>query len=154
MTDTCAIPVKFTALDMDDPKMAELRALFKKRKRTESDKRDILNLLWQMNNAGSMEYQDPTGKFDFSAYTLKDCRTWKKHSAEEVEARLKERGEPYEADYRFREYDSKHRNKMPYINNKSKIAVLECELLAAYDKYEYEGFVNHRTCIWLSYKPT
>jgi hypothetical protein len=32
------------------------------------------------------------------------------------------------------------------------IGINECELLAAYDKYEYEGFVNHRATMWLSYR--
>jgi len=151
---SCAIPMKLTIYDMDDPLMVELRKIFDKGRRTEADKREILNLLRQMKDAGSMDYQDPTGKFDFRVYVLKDCRTWKKHTAEENKARIEEKGEPFESDYRFREYDSKHRNKMSYINNKSKIATLECELLVAYDKYEYDGFVNHRACMWLSYKPT
>jgi len=149
---TCAIPIKLSIKDMEDSKVIDIRKIFAKDRRTEADKRCILNLLKQMIDDELIDYQDPTGNFNFSTYTLKDVRTWKQHTTEENEARLKERGSRFEADYRFREYDSKHRIKMPYINNKSNIGVYECELLVAYDKYEHEGFTNHRSQWWLSYR--
>jgi len=149
---TCATPMKLTVLDMEDPLALDLRTILLKGRRTEADKRCLLDLCRRMIEGGIIDCQDPTGKFNFRTYTLKECRTWKQHSAADIEARIKEKGEPFEADYRFREYDSKHRNKMPYINNKGKIAAGECELLAAYDKYEHEGFVNHKSCMWLAYR--
>jgi len=149
---TCAIPMKLTVLDPEDAQLIELRKILSKGRRTDPDKRYILDLLQKMIDGGVIDCQDPSGKFNFRAYTLKECRTWKQHSAEENAKRIIERGSPFESDYRFREYDSKHRNKMPYINNKGKIAALECELLVAYHKYEYDGFVNHKSCMWLSYR--
>ncbi len=149
---TCAVPMRLTVLEMGDPYMIDLLSILKKKKRNDEDKRRVLERFLQLINNGAMDYVDPTGKFDFRTYTLKDIRTWKQHTPEEIEERKKEKEEPFEADYRFSEYDSKHRNKMPYINNKGKIGPNECELLVAYDKYEYKGFVNHRSRMWLSYR--
>jgi hypothetical protein len=149
---TSSIPMKLTILDSEDPIAVEIRRILQKKKRTDEDKIRIMELCKKGIDEGSIDCVDPEGKFNFKTYTLKDIRTWKKHTPEEIAERAARTEEPYEADYRFQQYDSKHRLKMPYINNKSMIGINECELLAAYDKYEYEGFVNHRATMWLSYR--
>lgn len=149
---TIAAPLKLTILEMDDPLVHELWKIFAYADRTAEQKKQILVLVNQGIKKGLIDYKDPTGKFDFSTYTLKAVRTWKQHSAEESAKRLAEVGTPFEDDYRFREYDSHHRLKEPYLNNKSKFRVLECDLLTAFVKYEYNGFINHKSCMWLGYR--
>jgi len=147
-----SIPMKVIIEEMEDPLVVEYRAILAKGKRTKSDKETILSLLHKMIHAGVASYEDPSGKFHFETFTLKDVRCWKKPSAIEIEEREKERGNKHEDDWRFPEYDSNHRHKSPYINNKAKIGENECELYAAYDKYENGGFVHHKRWLWISYR--
>lgn len=147
-----SIPMKLTILDMDDLVIKEVRAILRKKKRTDEDKSRILLLFKKGIYEGTIEYADPQGKFKFETYTLKDVRTWRKHTPEEIHERSARTEDPFEADYRFQQYESAHRLNRPYINNKSMIGLNECELLAACDKYEYGSFVNQKTTIWLSYR--
>jgi len=149
---SCSIPIKLTILDMEDKYAVRLHDIFDKVRRSKDDKQKVLKYIKKMIDNGAVDWQDPTGTFNITTYTLKDIRTYKSHTPEENEERKREKGIPYEADYRFREYDSKHRNRMPYINNKGEIGPNECELLVAFDKYIYDGFTNQKTIMWLSYR--
>jgi hypothetical protein len=150
-----SIPMKITILDSEDELYLTYRELLNKPRHSEDEKETILRLIKQMIDKGAAECSDPEGKFDWSSYKIKVVRCWRKHSQEEIDARKRSQGDkykPFEADSRFSKYHSKHTNKMPYINEKGKMNVKDCDFLAAYDKYEYEGFVNHKTCIWISYR--
>jgi hypothetical protein len=150
-----SIPMKITILDSEEELYQTYRELLNKPRHSEDEKETILRLIKQMIDKGAAECSDPEGKFDWSSYKIKVVRCWRKHSQEEIDARKRSQGDkykPFEADSRFSKYHSKHTNKMPYINEKGKMNVKDCDFLAAYDKYEYEGFVNHKTCIWISYR--
>lgn len=150
-----SIPISIAIEDMSDDVIQTLWEHLAKKQRTSQDKQDILNLLDVSVKLGLATLDDPTGKFDFASYTLLHVRTWKKHTQEEIADRNAELGgdcEPFESTYRFREYHSKHTIKEPYINNKAAMQAKTCEILVAYHKYEYKGFTNHKSRIWLSYK--
>lgn len=150
-----SVPCRLQIQDPDDESYHEIRAILEQSKRSEKDKKKLLKLIKFMIDHGSAEFVDTTGKFCWKKMILKDIRTWKTHSEEEINKRKEEQKEnykPFETDYRFREYDSRYRNKIPYINNKLKMGVNNCELLAAFDTYKYEGFVNHKLCMWISYR--
>jgi hypothetical protein len=152
-----SIPCKIQILEQDDLDYKHLRTIFEKATRTPEDKKKILKHLRLMIEKGNAEFIDPMNKFDWNAYVLQDVRTWRAPTAEKIEKRIQEKAEkeekytPLEADYRFREYDAKHKCKVPYMNNKSKMKPLDCELLVAFDTYQYEGFKNHKVVMWLSY---
>jgi len=133
-----SIPVKITILDMEDESVKKLRNILKKTKRDDNDKKETLALICDMFKTGTVTFSDPSNKFDFNKFTLTDIRCYKNDLNVE--------------NYRFSSYASKHETKMPYINNKSEIKENNCELLAAFDRYEYDGFVNHKSWIWLSYR--
>jgi hypothetical protein len=133
-----SIPVKITIWDMEDESVKKLRNILKKSKRDDNDKKQTLALICDMIKSGTATFSDPSNKFDFNKFTLTDIRCYKNDLNAE--------------NYRFSSYDSKHETRMPYINNKSEIKENNCELLASFDKYEYDGFVNHRSWIWLSYR--
>jgi hypothetical protein len=150
-----SVPCKIMIENPDEPMYESIRSILSQATRSAADKKNLLKYIRLMKENGSLEFTDHLGKFDFHRYTVKDVRTWKKHGDEEILARREEKGSkytPFEADYRFREYDSHHRNNMPYMNNKANISENHCEILAAYDMYEYEGFKNHKTKLWLSYR--
>lgn len=147
-----SIPIKLTILDIEDPAVTQLREIFRKKRRRDEDKHAVMNLFKKCIEEGTINCDDPQGKFDFESYTLRDIRTWKKHTPEEITERQVKEEDPFEADYRFQQYDSHHRAKMAYMNNKSMIGLKECELLVAYDKYEYNRFINQKTIMWLSYR--
>jgi len=133
-----SIPMKITIEDTEDELYTQFRNILKKSRRSEEDKKNILHLLKKMLDKQSASIVDPTDKFDFDKFILKEIRSYNKNTNED--------------NYRFKSYDSGHKLKSSYINDKNAINVNECELLAAYDKYDYEGFVNNKTCIWISYK--
>lgn len=156
-------PCKITVEDTDDSQYTALRSILEKATRNEKDRKQILKLLCTMIEKKTALFDDPTEKFDFKTYTLQEVRTYKDmkllKDEQEKERKYMERANkmgdkyvPFEADYRFKEYQSKHEHKMPYMNNKSKWKQYDCELLAAFDKYEYDGIINHKRVIWLSYK--
>jgi hypothetical protein len=147
-----SIPMRISIEDTDDPLYKEYRDIINKTKRSEQDKKRILVLIDKLYKNGNATIIDPTGKFNFSTFILKEVRCWKKSSEDEIAIRIKKNGTPFEADYRFREYDSKHKIKMPYINNKGNILTNECEMLGCFDKYEYDGFSNNKSIIWISYR--
>jgi len=150
--DTISVPIRFTIEDTDNDSYKELINILRKGTRSEFDKGYMLILMNNLITDSSALYIDHTGKFNFMTYKVKDVRTWKMHTEEEIKMRVLEGKKPFEADYRFKEYDSAHKLKNPYINNKSNINANECEILVAYDKYVYESFTNNKTCIWISYK--
>jgi hypothetical protein len=147
-------PCKITILDTDDEACCSLRVIIRKENKSEEEKRQVLCLIQQLVESSSAQINDPTGKFsnNMEKYVLKDIRRWKEPSPEKKKKREDENRKPYEANYRFREYDSHHQLGQPYINDKSKMKKFDCELLAAYDKYVYDGFVNQKSVMWLSYK--
>ena len=153
-----SIPCKLMVTDMEDIHFEEIRKILAKDDRTKADKKKIMNCLRILESRGSLTLSDPTDKFGFNTFTIKEIRTWKEHSEEQRMERANkqyEKGEkntPFEADYRFREYDAAHRIKSPYINNKSKISVNECDFLAAYDKYTLEDFKYTTNIFWLCYR--
>jgi hypothetical protein len=147
-----SVPMKIMIEDIDDKLHIRIRDILKKRNRNEEDKKNILDSLKMMITKQSASIVDPTGKFNFDKFILKDIRCYKKYTDKEIDERIKTRGIPFEADWRFSSYDSYHKLKSSYLNNKETINVNECELLVAFDKYEYEGFVNNKTCIWMSYR--
>lgn len=150
-----SVPLKIMIHDMEDALVNQARQILGKSKRSEGDKKQLLALLHEMSTVGTATISDPTGKFNFGTYTLKDIRCYKQHSKKDIDERKETQGtnyKPFEADWRFREYDSNHTLKTSYINNKREIEINNCELLAAFDKYEYDKFVNHRSCIWISYR--
>lgn len=135
-----SVPVKIMILDCEDENFAQLRNILAKQKRSEDDKKLVLKLLKQMINDGAAECIDPTNKFSFEHFTLKDIRCYKRTDGESEES------------WRFRHYDSSHRTKQPYINNKTKMQAYNCELLAALDTYTFEGFTHRKTVMYLSYR--
>lgn len=150
-----SVPIKFMILDMDDILVSKLREIFIKERRSKDDKKEILNLLYEMINSGTATYSDPTGKFNFTGFVVEDVRCWKRKTKEEIDERIKNQNsnyKPHEDDWRFSNYDSNHTVKSPYLNDKRHINTNQCEVYAAYDKYEYKGFVNHKSCIWISYR--
>lgn len=150
-----SVPCKIMIENQDEPMYTSIRSILSQETRTAADRKNLLMYIRLMKENGSLEFTDPLGKFDFHRYTVKDLRTWKKHSEEEILTRQEEKGSkytPFEADWRFRQYDSCHRNTLPYMNNKANISENHCEILAAYDLYEYDGFKNHKTKLWLSYR--
>lgn len=147
-----SIPIRISIEDTEDPLYKEYRHIIQKAKRNEEDKKRILTLIEELHTKGSATIIDHTGKFNFSTYRLKEVRCWKISSKEDIAKRIADKGTPFESDYRFREYDSKHKIKMPYINNKGKIEQNECEMLGCFDKYDYDGFINNKTIIWISYR--
>jgi hypothetical protein len=151
-TDYISVPIRYIIEDVDNQSYKELNKILSKGTRSEIDKGQMLNLMNKLIIDSSASCIDPTGKFNFMTYKVKDVRSWKTHSEEEIKMRALEGKKPFEADYRFKEYDSAHKLKNPYINNKSNINVNECEILVAHDKYVYESFTNNKTCIWISYK--
>jgi hypothetical protein len=140
-------PCKIQVFDSTDPLFVEFHKILGKSQRSVDDKKRILQILKQLIEEKTAEFKDPTGKFNWDTYTLKDVRSWKTNNQESLEEKNKRA-----ADYRFREYDAKHTLGSSYMNNKGTMKKDECELLSAYDKYVYEGFINHTTIIWLSYK--
>ncbi len=154
-SDGISVPCKITILDTDSKYYTLIRELLDKKSRNERDKEVILMNLAILIRKQDAEIQDPTQKFDFGKFTLAYIRSWKIHSEEQVKERKESKGDkytPFEADYRFQEYDSAFKNKKPYINNKGKINVNECELLTAFDTYMLDEFKNHKNVMWLSYK--
>jgi hypothetical protein len=151
-------PVKITLLDNECQDSKTLQSIFSDGPRSLEDRKQILHILHRMHQSGNLDAVDPTGKFDFNLFTLDVVRSYKKQTEEkELERRNKKASEgkkytPYEADYRFQEYESSHKHNNPYINNKNKIQPNHCELLVALDKYELDRFVNHKSVLWLSYR--
>lgn len=133
-----AIPVKLEVQDPDDCDYAELVEIFKKKIRSEDEKIAILLYLKNMKENRSVQITDPTGKFNFDDYSLKFVRTYKKDLNAE--------------NYRFPAYDSSHYNKLPYINDKNAMSVNDCEILVAVDKYQHDGFINHKLVMWIGYR--
>jgi len=141
--------------DMEDSLAKKLWEIFEKPTRNEAEKATVLKTLKMMKEKKTLLFIDPTGNFDFDRFTLKSLRCYKKYTPEEIETRKASHGDKYkpvEADWRFPQYDSAHTLNRPYMNDKSNIGVNECEMLVAFEKYEHEGFVNHRARIWLSYR--
>jgi hypothetical protein len=151
-------PCKILVEDTDDMDYQALRTIFAKPSRNAEDRKKIMKHLRLMLEKGVAILSDPTGKFDFTTFALQEVRTYKAHTEPEQEERRKKQAEkgdkltPFEDDYRFKEYHSKHEHKMPYMNNKSKWQPYDCEMLVAYDLYQYDGITNHKRCMWLSYR--
>lgn len=150
-----SVPCKLIVTDPDDTYSKQLRTILGEDRRSEADKKAILNCFRLLEDNNSLQKIDPTGKFDFNTFKIKDIRVWKTHTEEEIQERMNKYGAkytPFEADSRFREYDANHRTKQPYINNKSKMMVNDCDFLAAYDKYQLGDFKNTTNVFWLSYR--
>jgi hypothetical protein len=148
-------PCKISIQDMSDPLVLELLTILNKSSRNDEDRKRIMVLFKDMKKTQVATFADRTGKLNFDKFSLKTIRTWKKHSEKDISDRKQRMGDkylPFEADNRFREYDSRHNMKIPYINNKTNVNTNECDLLVAIDKYEYEGFTNHKSVMWLSYR--
>lgn len=152
-----SVPCKITVLDPEDKLWEDIRKLVEKSMRSLEDKKHVFDLIQTLIQSSAAKIDDPTNKLisNWKKYTLTNIRSWKTHSEDKIEKRKekqKDKYKPFEADYRFCEYDSAHRTSNPYINNKAEMNIFNCELLVAFDKYTYEGFVNHKTVVWLSYK--
>jgi hypothetical protein len=154
--DGISIPCKLVVLETDDDDFKKFREMITPRNRTDEEKSIIFSLIKTMIDKKIIEINDPTGKLvnNFINYKLRYIRTYKKHTEEEIKERKLTKGDnnPFEADYRFREYEARHIVKSPYINNKSQILPKCCEMLVAYDLYEYDAFTNRKTVMWLSYR--
>jgi hypothetical protein len=148
---TISVPCKITITDVEAAEYIQVRAILKKGRRTEEDKKRLLALLWSMQEAGAADIADPTGKLKDikDRLTIRDIRCWKAHAQEGERA---EGAAPAESTYRFSEYNNNHIIRRPYINNRSKMGTYDCDFLAAYDRYQWEGFVNQKAVMWLSYR--
>jgi hypothetical protein len=150
-----SIPCKIIVTDLEDMYYKQVQTILKEDIRTEKDKKALLNYFRLLKDNQSLQINDPTGKFDFNTFKIKEVRTWKDHTEEQILERMNKQGNkytPFEADYRFREYDANHRTHHPYINNKSKIMVNECDFLAAVDRYKLDDFKNTTNIFWISYR--
>jgi hypothetical protein len=150
-----SIPCKIVIEDMSDPLVLELLTILNKSSRNDEDCKRIMALFKEMKKIHVATFADKTGKLNLDKFSLKSIRTWKKHSEKKISDRKQKMGDkykPFEADYRFAVYQSKYVAKASYINNKTNVNTNECDLLVAIDKYEYEGFTNHKSVMWLSYR--
>jgi hypothetical protein len=147
-----SVPCKLQITDPDDPSYDELRKILSYARRKDEQKHDVLKLLHEMSQRSALVLIDPTAKFSWKSFTIKDIRTFKKYTEEEIQERKEELGEKYvpiEDRWRFKEFDSKHKNNLPY--SAAKLTPGECHLYIAYDRYEYDGFVNQKTTMWMYY---
>ncbi len=150
-----SVPCKINIHDHEAKYYQSIRELLKKKSRTEEDKLNILNYLSRLIENNDADIHDCHKKVDFKTFRLIDVRTYKAHTEDEIAKRKEKQGDkykPFEADWRFQEYESAYTNRLPYINNKNKMEVKDCELLVAYDVYKLGDFKNHKTVMWLSYR--
>jgi len=147
-----SVPCKLQITDPDDPSYVELRNILGCGRRTDEQKQDVLKLLDKMCQRSALVLIDPTAKFGWNSFVIKDIRTYK-NTEEKIQERKQKMGDDYipvENRWRFKEFDSKHKNNLPYSAT-DKLAAGECELYTAYDRYEYDGFVNQKTTMWMCY---
>ena len=82
-------------------------------------------------------------------------RTYRVKTAEEIQAKMEEKGEEYkiyESGWRFSQYEANYNQGRPYINYLDNIEQGDCQLYACIDRYVYEGFTNPKQRMWLSYR--
>lgn len=152
--DNIATPVKIQIEDMEDDSILKLFEVLKKKSRSEEDMRHILVFIAEGIKNNSISIIDKTGKFNAERCTLKVVRTYRKKSEIEVHARKEKMGDnykPHENDWRFSQYEANHNMNTPYLNY-PQIEQWECQLYACNDRYVYEGFVNPKQRMWLSYR--
>jgi len=152
--DNIATPVKIQIDDMEDSDIIKLFGILKKKIRTEEDMRNILTLITEGIKNNTISIIDKTGKFAAERCTLKVVRTYRKKTDIEIQARKEKLGDkykPHENDWRFSQYEANHNMNTPYLNY-PQIEQWECQLYACNDRYVYEGFVNPKQRMWLSYR--
>jgi hypothetical protein len=152
--DNIATPVKIQIEDMEDDGILKLLEILKTERRTKEDMRHILVLINEGIKNNAISIIDKTGKFNAERCTLKVVRTYRKKSEEEVQGRKEKMGDnykPHENDWRFSQYEANHNLNMPYLNY-PQIEQWECQLYACNDRYVYDGFVNPKQRMWLSYR--
>lgn len=152
--DNISSPVKIQIEDIEDEHVIKLFGILDKKKRSEEDMKNILDSIAQGLKTNAINIIDKTGKFNAEYFTLKIVRTYRKKTDDEVQAKKDEMGEnykPHEGDWRFSQYEANHNLNMPYLNY-PQIKQFECQLYACNDRYSYEGFVNPKQRMWLSYR--
>jgi hypothetical protein len=133
-----SVPIEITILDIESEPWKNIRKIMNSSRRTAEQKQEVLDEIHNLVEKGDAKMEDYTRKFDFENYTLKDIRTYKNKNIKQ--------------NYRFENYHSAFKTHLPYINNKGKMEPFHCEILAAYDIYEFNNFKNHKTVMWLSYR--
>lgn len=155
--ENISIPMKIQIEDMEDDNVIALFDILKKEKRSKEDKKNIMGFILKGRLANAIVITDKTGKFldNFERCSLKVVRTYSKHTEREIQDRIEEKGEkykPFENDWRFQQYEANHNQNSPYLNYPTDIEQWECQLYACNDRYVYEGFVNPKQRMWLSYR--
>jgi hypothetical protein len=159
-----AIPVKIIIDDPEDENIVNLRQILLNKITLQPERTEIMRLFGRARDNQSIIITDKTGKFNFTDFTLKSVRRYrKKNDANQEDAmKIRDRKEsyanknseylPFEADYRFESYHANFNQSASFMNDKSKIKEKECDLTCCIDRYEYIGTVNNKNTMWLSYR--
>lgn len=143
-----AVPMKIV-IDRDYPLTRNLVTILEKPRRSNEDKKEILRILQAMSldEESGCDISDPSKKFNFETYTLKDARSYKKKE-----------GGPKAGEWKFASYMNHYDIKTPFINDRNNIDVNECELLSCIDTYilkDKDGNTkekNTKSIWWMGYK--
>jgi hypothetical protein len=148
-----AVPIKIT-ISGTDPEIVRLHEILEKKRRSEEDKVEFLDLLQKCHNNEEIdcEIDDKSNKFisNWGNYTIKDLRCYKKP----------ENGEtgPKKGVWKFANYQNHYNIGTSFINSINNIKVNECEILTCKDSYilkDESGNIlekNNKSVWWMGYK--